>query len=542
MALAFSAFALQTVASESDVPNLRIIDEQATSWTNNFNPWLGGLASSAYAYEPLFIFNELDATKEYPWLSTKYKISEDLKTLTIDIRSGVKWSDGKSFTAEDVVFTFNYIKENPSIDITGVGALVDKVELVESESVKFHLKEKNAFSYLNILKTKIIPKHIWSLVDKPEQEIVKQPIGTGPFTEISRFTPQVYVQCRNEHYWNEELALNCIEFPQVSSNDAALEMMSKGQTDWHNIFVPDIDRLYVKAAEGNHYWFPSGDGVRITLNFQTKNDGARKAFNNLNFRKAFSLAMDREAMRELGAYGYVELGNSATNLPSALGAWRDTKADKAWSKYDQYNLEKAKALLVEGGFMDSNGDGYVENPDGSSFEFMIQVPSGWSPMVNNATIAVEGLRAIGIKANIITPEVSAYAKNWTGGNFDATFGAGSMATSPWKFYDYTMHSRNAKGPQWWSTSMTNYVNQELDNTIEELGVTLDKTKQKALVGKIEQHFSENVVQIPLYYNAVWYSYNNSRFTGFFNEDNPVAHPGPYSQNRLLHVLHIKPRT
>ncbi|MGR5543115.1 ABC transporter substrate-binding protein, partial [Vibrio campbellii] len=82
------------------------------------------------------------------------------------------------------------------------------------------------------------------------------------FTEIERFTPQVYIQCKNEHYWNEELALSCLEFPQYSSNDAALEMMGKGETDWNGIFVPDIERLFVNAAEGNKYWFPSGDGVR----------------------------------------------------------------------------------------------------------------------------------------------------------------------------------------------------------------------------------------------------------------------------------------
>jgi peptide/nickel transport system substrate-binding protein len=532
---------VSSMAIAADQPNLRILDEQSTAWTRNFNPWLGGLASTGYTYEPLYLFNELDSKKSYPWLATSYEMSEDLKTLIIDIRDGVKWSDGQAFTAEDVIFTFEYTRQHAAIDLSGVNDTVESVELVDENTIKFNLKTENAFAHLNVLNTVIVPKHIWSDIADPTREIVQDPVGTGPYTEIGRFTPQVYTQCMNENYWSDEVTVKCLEFPQFSSADAALEMMSKGQTDWHNIFVPDIDRLYVGAADGNKYWFPSGDGVRLTYNYQTKNEGANKAFNDIEFRKASNLAMDREAMRDLGAYGYVELGNSATNLSGSLSSWKNAEAEKTWSEFQEFNIAKAKQILADAGYKDITGDGYVENKDGSKLEFMVQVPSGWGAMVNNATIAVEGLREAGIRANLITPETSAYSKNWNDGNFDANFGAGSSHASVWKFYDYTMHSRNAKSGMWWSTSMHNYENAEIDNLISELGETLDYDKQKEIVGQVEKHYAENVVQIPLYLNAVWYSYNDSRFTGFFNEDNPVAHPATFSSNKLLHVRSIKPR-
>ncbi|MGR5269088.1 ABC transporter substrate-binding protein [Vibrio astriarenae] len=529
-------------AEQTNVPNLKILSEQTTAWTHNFNPWLGGLSSAEFAYEPLYIFNLLDDTKEYPWLATSYQMSDDLTQLTVKLREGVQWSDGAPYTAKDVLFTINYTIENPSIDTTGLGSSVTKVELVNDYEVIISLAKKNAFSHLDILTTKIIPEHIWKDISDPAQQVVRNPVGTGPFTEIERFTPQVYIQCKNEHYWNEELALSCLEFPQYSSNDAALEMMGKGETDWNGIFVPDIERLFVNAAEGNKYWFPSGDGVRISLNFETKNEGAKKAFNDINFRKAFNLAMDREAMRDFGAYGYVQLGNSATNLPASLESWRSEDADGIWKRYSQYDIKAAKQYLADSGYKDVNGNGYVENPDGSELRFVVQVPSGWSAMVNNAMIAIDGLRAAGINAHLITPEVQAYSQNWRGGNFDATFGGGSIASSGWKFYEYTMHSSYAKGGQWWSTTMTNYKSEELDSIIQSLGVTLDPEEQRSLGSKIEQHFAENLIQVPLYYNAIWYSYNDSRFTGFFNEENPIAHPAPFENNKLLHVMHIKPRT
>ncbi|GEM79118.1 ABC transporter substrate-binding protein [Vibrio superstes] len=529
-------------AKEADTPNLKILSESTTAWTHNFNPWLGGLSSAEFAYEPLFIFNLLDDTKEYPWLATGYEVSEDLKVLTVTLREGVSWSDGQPFSAKDVLFTFNYTRENPGIDVTGLSSSVEKIELVNDYEVKIYLNEENAFSQYDILMTKIVPEHIWKDIENPSQQVVKNPVGTGPFTEVTRFTPQVYIQCQNENYWNEELAVKCLEFPQYSSSDAALEMMAKGETDWNGIFVPDIDRLFVDAAEGNKYWFPSGDGVRITMNFETKNEGAKKAFNDVNFRKAFNLAMDREAMKELGAYGYVELGNSASNLPSSLESWRDEQADKTWAKYTDYNIAEAKKYLAEAGYKDVTGNRFVENPDGSELRFLMQVPSGWSAMVNNAMIAIDGLREAGINAHLITPEVQAYSQNWRGGNFDVTFGGGSIASSGWKFYDYTMHSRFAKSGQWWSSTMTNYQSDELNAWIEELSTTVDVEKQREISSHIERHYAENAIQVPLYYNAIWYSYNDSRFTGFFNAENPVAHPAPFESNKLLHVMHIKPRT
>lgn len=213
-----------------------------------------------------------------------------------------------------------------------------------------------------------------------------------------------------------------------------------------------------------------------------------------------------------------------------------------WQDVAKYDIEAAKTLLAEAGFKDVSGDGFVENPDGSKLNFRIQVPSGWSDWVNNTSIAVEGLRAAGINATVVTPEVNAYSSNWESANFDAQFGGGSLQSSVWKFYDFTMHSRYQKTPMWWSTASTNYVNEQVDQWIEELGQTKDETKQKEIVAKIERHMAENVIQIPLYYNGVWYTYNDSRFEGFANAEDPFIHPAPWDgMSRFVHILNIKPK-
>jgi len=531
-----------SVAEVNDQPNLTVLAESSTGWVRNFNPWIGG--RSDWAYESLVVFDILNNDKVHYWLATGFELSENLKELTVKLREGVKWSDGEGFSADDVVFTFDYAKAHPEIDKAGLSGSVASIEKIDDYTVKITLKKANAFAATEVLgeNVRIVPKHVWSKIDNPSGQVNENPVGTGPFTEIKRFTPQVYVQCRNPNYWNEALKVNCLEFPQYFSNDAALEMLANGKVDWAGIFVPDIERTYTSKNPHNKYWFPSNSAVKISFNYDTKNENAGKAFKNIEFRKAVNLVMDRQAMINIGVYGYVKGGNPASALPKGLWNWRDAAADKTWSEYYQYDLKKAKKVLQGAGFKDVDGDGFVENPDGSEFEFSLQVPSGWTDYVNNAAIAVEGLRAVGINSRVITPEVNVYAENWKSDDFEANFGSGGLKPSVWRFYDYTMHSRYANTGMWWSTSLHNYKNQELDGLIDELALTLDVAKQREITAQIEATYADNVVQVPLYNNGVWYLYNDSRFEGWASEDNQIIFPAPYEgMSRIVHLMHLKPK-
>ncbi|PTC05429.1 Oligopeptide-binding protein AppA precursor [Vibrio mediterranei] len=543
LALLFSV-STPTFAQSDKAPNLKILSEGTTGWVKNFNPWVGGRDVTDLMYEPLYVFNKLDSSQDFPWLATGYELSDDLASLTVVLREGVKWSDGENFSADDVIFTYQYMQKHPEIDLSGMGKKVTKVEKLGEHKIKLHLAKPNAFAQFDVIDQSflIVPKHIWENIDQPAQYTNVNPVGTGPFTEIERFNPQVYIVCQNNHYWNDKLAVPCVEFPQFSTNDNGLELMTKGETDWNSLFIPDVERMFVDKAEGNKYWFPSYDGVRITLNYQTQNEGAREAFDNLDFRKAFNLAMDREAMIDIGVYGYVTGNNPASGLPPFLWEWRNEKADNIWAEYYQYDLKQAQQYLDLGGFKDVTGDGFRETPSGKPLNFIVQVPSGWSDWINNASIAVEGLRDIGINANVTTPETNLYVSNWESNNFDACFCGNSIQSSIWKFYEHTTHSRYANTANWWSTGMTNHINLEIDKLIDELAVTVDKSAQKVIVDQIEMYYAQYLVHIPLYYNSTWFSYNDSRYVGWFSEQNPVALPVPWSRlNRIVQVMHLKPR-
>ena len=541
-------FAFYSNVANASPVSISVLQQSVTGWNRNFNPFTNVLeAQKGFAYEPLVIYNGLN-NEEIPWLAEEVIIQDDAKTIDAKIRKGIKWSDGKDFTADDVVFTYEYFKDHPEIDGKGMwgdNGKLESVKKINDDMVEFVLKEKNAFGKSAIFnEVMIIPEHIWKNIVEPAKEVVENPVGTGAFTEVLRFTPQLFAMGRNPYYWQgDKLKIDRILYPQYNSNEAAYDMLQAGKIDWGHIFIPEIDKVYVAGDNTKKYWFPSHDGVRIAMNMQSKNEGNLKAFKNLHFRKAFSLAMNRKDMMEIGSYGYVKGGNPATGLPPSLWGWRNPEADKIWEEYTKYDIDKAKQELADGGFKDIDNDGYLENPDGSKIKFDIQVPSGWTDWVNNCQIAVEGLRKIGIEANVATPEVNAYTEAWTTGNFDVQFCGNGLAPNIYKFYERTMSEPYFNSTAWWSSNLTKDKNPERDALINELKVAVDKDKQKEIVDKIEMMYAKNIPHIPLYYNGKWFVYNDSRVTGWANENDPYIDPaigmGDWD-NKIIHVLHLKP--
>ena len=113
---------------------LTVAQEQQSSWVRNFHPFLPmGVArwgTSAGIYEPLMIFNRM--TGEYvPWLATSYEWGDNADALIFTIREDVRWSDGKPFTAADVVYTFNLIHDVPALDTGGLWDYLASVKLNE---------------------------------------------------------------------------------------------------------------------------------------------------------------------------------------------------------------------------------------------------------------------------------------------------------------------------------------------------------------------------------------------------------------------------
>ena len=523
---------------------LTALPVQRTAWVENYNPFNESTRLPSiqdFVYEPLVIFNSLKSGEPNYRLATGYEFSDDLKSLTFKLRDGVTWSDGEAFNADDVAFTFNMVLKTKALDTRSMAKLVDSVEVIDPLTVKFNLKNPNSQAAIDIVRVPVVAEHIWSKVADPVAFTNPKPVGTGPLTDFRRFTEQEYLQCRNAKYWDAAtLKVDCMRFPQIANNDQALAAAARGDLDWMGSFLPDIENTYVAKDPANHkYWLPAGSFVMFNVNPESPNEGNRAAFSDVNFRRALSMALDREAMVEIAGYGYPTINQYPSGLGRAYHAWNNPAVDEKFGKYMQNDPEAAKSLLAEHGYKDTNGDGFVEAPNGKPISFDIIVPNGWTDWVNAAQIAVEGLNAVGIKASVGTPEQAVWNEALIKGTYDMAMNSVFVGPTPYTHLDSVLHERNQGVTRF---GAGRFKNAELSAALDGFTKTTDQAKQKELINQVQMIAGENLPVIPVFNNPRWYQYNTKRFTGFFSAENPVANPVVHDNQpeRLLHLLSLRP--
>lgn len=549
LTLSMSAF---TTANAAKTNFLTIMSEESNGWVQNFNPNINNARHAAlgFMFEPLVLFDSFNNNKETPWLAEKIVTEPDFKTLTVYVRKGVKWSDGKEFTANDVAFTYNYPKTHPEIDRTGwwdhgdVKGKMASVKVVDKYTVKIVMKEANRF-WRNTIPFQVwmLPEHVYSKVSDPANYVDKNPVVTGAFSKVKYFTPEMIVLGRNPYYWNaKNLKVDELRFPQFNGNQAALSLLQTGAIDWAHIFIPDAAKNYVQGDPDRKFWYGKNDGVRLAFNFMDENADTLKAFKDVNFRRAVSLCVDRIGINKSAVFGYLSKDvPPVTGLPPALLGYADKAAQAELTKYIKYDVNAAKKILADAGYKDVNKDGFLENPDGSKLAFEITSPAGWTDWNDGAAIVAQGLKKAGINATAKAIDLAMVIESWKSGKHDILYCGYGISGDPYKFYYDTIGDQSrVKTDTWWTITDTNYVNDEMTALIASMPTAKD-AQLKQITAKIEQHFANNMINVPIFYNGNWVVYNTSRFTGWATANNVICNPACVQHDsKLLQLFALKP--
>lgn len=544
--IATATTGISTATAATERSELTVHPKEFSTFVRNFNPYLGATnlhTTTDFIYEQLVVFNEMHGNKPVFRLADNFTMSDDLMTVTFDVRKGVKWSDGEEFTADDIIFSFNLVKTKPELDQSGINSWVASVEKLNDYQVRFNLTEANSNVPYEIAKVPVVPEHVWSKVGDPATFTNENPVGSGPFTTIDTFTPQLYVQCRNPYYWdNDNLDVDCLRVPQIANNDQFLGKVVNSEMDWTSSFVPDIDRTYAAANPNHQYWYPPSGTQAFIVNYKNPDPAKSEALNNVDFRRAFSMALDRQTIIDIAFYGGGTVNDFASGLGYAFEAWSDESTHKKYQKFNSYDADAAKALLAKAGFKDTNNDGFVETPSGQKFELLIQSPNGWTDFNNTVQLAVEQLQDVGISARARTPDFSVYNQSMLEGSYDVAYTNYFHGADPYTYWNSAYNSSLQSGDGMPRFAMHFYKNQKLDNLLGSFYKTADKDEQLDIAHGIQKIIAADQVTIPVLSGAYMYQYNTTRFTGWWNEENPQGSPNIWAgiPERLLHVLDLKP--
>jgi peptide/nickel transport system substrate-binding protein len=541
-AVSVATLAMAVPASAQNV--LTLSSEQTTTFVRNFNPF--GQTSARYTtldfmYEPLVVFNRLNGNEPNFRLAESYELADDLKSITFVLRDGLKWSDGEALTADDVVFTYDYIKKFPALEFISVSAQLASVEKVDDRTVKFNLNEPNSLIANTIVGMPIVPEHIWADIADPVTFANENPVASGPMTEITRFTPQVYEQCRNPNYWDaENLKVDCLRMPQLADNPQVLAALAAGTLDWATSFIPDIDNTFVaKDPEHHKYWFTPSSLVSFQVSQITPDENNRKAFTDVNFRRALSMLIDRQTIVDIAGYGYPLVNEDPASLGELYKAFANPEVETQFGQYGKFDLEAAVALLDENGYVDANGDGFRDNPDGTPIAIDIMVPNGWTDWIDAVQISIESLTEAGLNVKMSTPEAAVWTQNLIDGTYSMTLNALASAANP-----YFPYIRSFNPGDFGKSRFTapHWENAEVMTLLDQYTQSKDPAEQKSLMDQLQLIVAEAMPIIPVYNSPSFYEYNTSRFTGWADAENPKYSPVVSNANpaRLLQLLDLDP--
>ena len=501
----------------------------------DFNPYSGSQPDMVIGtmFEPLWVINTIKG--EINWrLAESYAYGDDLKSLTIKLKDGLTWSDGQTLDAEDLLFSLQLGQNDAKLDVTGQwgDGKFESVEMLDNLTVRINFAVADGTIDWYMPRLHVVPEHVWAGIEDYSTFKNENPVGSGPITQVNQVRDNQVEICRNPNYYKADQGLpylDCIKFRQYSDNSQIQAALINGDIDWGSNFISDIEKTYVQANPENHgFWYPPNDLINLYLNTR------ELPVSDVRFRQALSMSLDRPLIVDLAAYGYPTVETNVTGIGEYFKPYFNEEVNAKYAYLAEYNPDQAMALLDEAGYLDVDGDGFVENPDGSPLEFDIHVVNGWTDWVQTVQMISEYFAEIGVRANTRTVDWSVYDSALKEGTYQASINwsrtNGEDPIQAYRDYFYTAQ----QGRSW----HTNHgiSSEAIDLLIDEYSATADSARRSEILAELKTFTAENLAFIPLFSNPTWFQYNATRIAGWPTAENPYVRPVFYEGGTKLLVF------
>jgi peptide/nickel transport system substrate-binding protein len=482
---------------------------------DNFNPLnpgtngatAGGTGSALY--EPLMYSNPYTG-KFTPVLATTYTWGGGGTSLTLGIRSGVKWSNGARFSASDVAFTFNYLKQYKALDTNALWTTQGLTSVVATNATTVVLKfaKPNTAVLPFIAQQLIVPKSIWSKISNPVTFTNLKPVGTGPFL-LSGYTPTQVTYKKNPNYWLAGRPyINGVTMTAVKSNATAELLLLNGDAAVTYDAITDPNATYVSANKAdNHYWWPV-----TALNFLYFNT-TQAPFNNVAVRKAVAEALDDNVIAQRAYYGAIPAGDGPVETGVTNGQDSEWVPSSLSSLEWTYNPTAAESTLAAAGY--KNVGGTLQDPQGHALPtFNILIGAGWTDYISMAQTIEQELAPLGIKTTIDQQPYSTYAASEDAATYSLaiSWSNGNNATPYYEYYNLLNGDND--------TDWERYASSADSAALSNFAQTTNLATQKADMLTVEKDILTNVPAVSLTGRPNFFDYSTKYFVGWPSASDP----------------------
>jgi len=450
-----------------------------------------------------------------PALATAWKVSPDGRRYTLTLRRGVQFSDGHPFDADDVVFSFRaYLDEkvaSPYRDLLTVGTKPIAVRKLDQQTVQFDLSEPYGAGERLFDSVAMLPRH---LLEKPYAEgrlaetwglttAAVEIAGLGPYRFKQYVAGEQLVLERNPFYWKVDRAgthlpyLDRLVFAIVPNADAQAVRFQAGEADvTMRLSAANFDVLLRDQPKRNYELTDLGASVDYTFLVFNLNDLSGRGlaeterrqawFRQLAFRRAVSLAIDREGIVRLVYRGHaVPLWG---HVPPGNKLWVNTALPKP-----RRSVPEARQILQGAGFK-WQADGALLDAAGRPVEFTIVTNVENAERVQIATIIQDDLKQLGMRVNVVTLELRALtARLLTTRDYEGlVLGLGGSDGDPNTEMNVWLSSG---GFHIWNLGQVKPATPweaELDTLMRRQLTTLDARERKRLYDRVQQLVVENL--------------------------------------------------
>ena len=447
-------------------------------------------------------------------------VAKDGKSVTWKLKRNVAWHDGKPFTADDIVFNWEYAADPATAAVTG-GAYrdIERIDKLDSHSVRLAFKNPTPFwfdAFCGAQRGQIIPKHLFEAYkgDKSREAPNNlKPVGTGPYKFVD-FRPGDIVRGEinpNYHLPNRPF-FDAIEMKGGGdAPSAARAVLQTGEFDWAwNLQVgDDILKRMEQSGKGRVEMATGGGIEHIQCNFTDpwrEVDGERSSLKTTHpflsdsaVRQALNLLVDRGAIHEQ-LYG--RLGQATANYLNGPSRFRSP--NMRW----EFNIDKANQILDAGGW--KRGADGVRSREGKRLKMLYQTSTNAERQKTQAIVKQAAARA-GIEIEIKSVVASVFfgsdlanPDNYPKFYSDIQmYNNGPDAPDPQTFMlQFTSWEVSSKDNKWQGRNITRWRNEESDRAWRAASTEMDPVKRAAYFIKMNDIIIQNVVVIPIIWRNV----------------------------------------